>query len=67
MEQGEKPQINWVHINKAQLAELTDDLYRYRLMYRILFVYLILVLLPFNFLYLYFVSFLHLLYLAAYV
>ena len=41
MEQGEKPQINWVHINKTQLAELTDDFYRYRLMFRILFGYLI--------------------------
>ena len=31
----------WVHINKEELIKLTDDVHRYRLMFRILFAYLI--------------------------
>jgi len=37
-----KRQEKWVRINKEQLAEMSADLKRYQLMFRILFAYLIL-------------------------
>jgi hypothetical protein len=51
MEQEDKQRIKWVNITKIQLSELTSEFYRYRLMFRILFCYLIFdVLNHFNFL-----------------
>ena len=47
----DQDRIKWVNINKEQLAELNKDFYRYRLMFRILFGYLLFDLLNhFNFL-----------------
>jgi len=47
----DQDRIKWVNVNKEQLAELNKDFYRYRLMFRILFCYLIFdVLNHFNFL-----------------
>ena len=42
MEQKKEPQERkWVYMNKDQLVEITSDFKRYRLMFRILFAYLI--------------------------
>ena len=44
MEQKREPQQQerkWVNINKEQLVEMTSDFRRYRLMFRILFTYLL--------------------------
>jgi hypothetical protein len=42
MEQKQEPQERkWVYMNKDQLVEITSDFKRYRLMFRILFAYLI--------------------------
>jgi len=41
MEHGEEPTIRWVHVRKDIIQELREDHKRYRLMFRILFCYLI--------------------------
>ena len=41
MEQKPQQERKWVNINKDQLVEMTSDFRRYRLMFRILFAYLL--------------------------
>ena len=49
MEHGEEPTIKWIHVRKDIIAGLESEFKRYRLMFRILFCYLIFdVLLHFN-------------------
>ena len=49
MEHGEEPTIKWIHVRKDIISNLESDFKRYRLMFRILFCYLIFdVLIHFN-------------------
>ena len=41
MEDSKEKYRKWVHINKIELATLTNDLLRYRFMFRLLFGYLL--------------------------